>query len=117
RCHMQPTWFSSAFISRGKRPLPTTSAAGRRPSRPIRARPVTNAHAGARGLPIVGLRGGGGRRPDAVAFGTRSCADGRRAAQPRGEEAPRGELGPSVRLRLPVLRKAADVSTIDLSPA
>jgi hypothetical protein len=43
-------WWSSAFISEGKRPRPTTSAAGRRPSRPIRAGPVTNALTGARGL-------------------------------------------------------------------
>jgi hypothetical protein len=40
------------------------------------------------------LRGERASHPDASAFGTRECADGRRAAPPWREEAPRRELCP-----------------------
>src|SRR5262249_10584218 len=50
RGHMHPTWPPGAFIWGENPPLPPPPSAGRRPPRPTRARPVTNALAGARGL-------------------------------------------------------------------
>jgi hypothetical protein len=84
------------FISGRKRPLPTTSAAGLRPSRPIRARtrderPRGRMWSSGRLVFAAVVRTTRTWRRSA----TRSCADGRRAAQPRSEEAPRGELRPS----------------------
>jgi len=76
------SWSDGEVISGRERLWPTTSAAGRRPSRPIRAGPVTNAVSDVRGLPDAGLRGRRQSHPNVSAFGTRACADGRRAAPP-----------------------------------
>jgi len=93
-----------------ERRLPTTSAAGRRPSRPIRKTRDERPRRRKGPTPpsvfaaAVGLPGRSGVRHDA-------CADGRRAAQPRREEAPLGELRPSVRHRLPAVQERRHLTT------
>jgi len=85
--HVDSPWQGSSLKGNASRRRPPRRGDARR-DRPAQ-RPVTNALAEARRLPDAVLRGGCERRPSALAFGTRACADGRRAAPPRGEEAPR----------------------------